>query len=95
MFCFPSFQTTTYSLLFYAHHFSNNYVFKLLLERGANCLWRNNRKANILQLLAKVGNQECAKMCLNKLKETEPERIPDFVENRNLRGNDLNFTANP
>lgn len=80
------FQTATYSLLFYAHQVKNNFVFQLLVESGADLLWRNNRGSNILQLLAKVGNVECAKMCLEKLETTDPDSKQGFIENKNKNG---------
>ena len=84
---FSSRQTTTYSLLFFAHQYKNNLVFQLLVDRGADLLWRNNRGSNVLQLLAKVGNIECARICLTRLKDTSPYKIPEFISNKNAKGN--------
>ena len=49
-------------------------------------MWRNNKGANILQLLAKVGNIECAKLCVDKLKATDPDKVPLFIGNENAKG---------
>ena len=83
----PPFQPEViYSLLFYAHQFKNNFVFMLLVEMGTDLLWRNNKGANILQLLAKEGNIKCAKLCVDKLKVTDPESVSHFIGNQNHRG---------
>ena len=66
----------------YASHHNHLEAFKLLLSRGADPTWRNNRGANVLQLMAKRGQVEMAQAALRHVVKVNGD-IREFLDHGN------------